>query len=35
VSASEIRARVKRGEGLDDLVPSAVASYIARHRLYS
>jgi len=35
VSASEIRARAKRGEGLDELVPPAVANYIARHRLYS
>lgn len=35
VSASEIRARAKRGEDLDALVPPAVANYIARHRLYS
>jgi nicotinate-nucleotide adenylyltransferase len=34
VSASEIRARARRGEALDDLVPPAVANYIARHRLY-
>ena len=34
VSASEIRARAKRGERLDDMAPPAVASYIARHRLY-
>jgi nicotinate-nucleotide adenylyltransferase len=35
VSASEIRAKAKRGEGLDAMVPPAVADYIARHRLYS
>ena len=34
ISASEIRARAKRGESLDGLVPQAVASYIERHRLY-
>jgi len=35
ISASEIRARVRRGEGADGLVPPAVANYIARHKLYS
>jgi nicotinate-nucleotide adenylyltransferase len=35
VSASEIRARAKRGDSLDGLVPPAVANYIARRRLYS
>jgi nicotinate-nucleotide adenylyltransferase len=35
VSASEIRARVGRGEDLGRLVPLAVANYIGRHRLYS
>ena len=34
VSASEIRARAKRGESLDGLVPPAVANYIRRRRLY-
>jgi nicotinate-nucleotide adenylyltransferase len=35
VSASEIRARAARGEDLTDMVPPAVANYIARHNLYS
>jgi nicotinate-nucleotide adenylyltransferase len=35
ISASQIRARAKRGEDLHDLVPPAVANYIARHRLYA
>ena len=35
VSASEIRARVKRGEDLGALLPPAVANHIARRRLYS
>jgi nicotinate-nucleotide adenylyltransferase len=35
ISASEIRARAKRGEDLAALVPPPVANYIARHRLYS
>jgi len=34
VSASEVRARVKRGEDISTLVPPPVANYIARHRLY-
>jgi nicotinic acid mononucleotide adenylyltransferase len=35
ISASAIRARVRRGESADGLVPPAVASYIAGHRLYT
>lgn len=35
ISASEIRARAARGEALSGLVPPAVASYIAKHRLYA
>jgi nicotinate-nucleotide adenylyltransferase len=35
ISASEIRARVARGEDISALVPPAVASYIARHGLYA
>ena len=35
ISASEIRARVKRGEDISDSVPREVANYIARNRLYS
>ncbi|HZJ64449.1 MAG TPA: nicotinate-nucleotide adenylyltransferase [Kofleriaceae bacterium] len=35
ISASEIRARVRRGEGTNGLVPPAVANYIADHRLYT
>jgi len=34
VSASEIRARARRGEELASLVPPEVANYIERHRLY-
>jgi nicotinate-nucleotide adenylyltransferase len=34
VSASDIRARVARGEDVSALVPAAVANYIARHGLY-
>ncbi len=34
VSASEIRARVSRGEPLAGLVPEAVANYIERNGLY-
>jgi nicotinate-nucleotide adenylyltransferase len=34
VSASEIRARVARGEDISPFVPPAVANYIARHSLY-
>jgi nicotinate-nucleotide adenylyltransferase len=35
VSSTEIRARVRSGAGLDDLVPVAVAEYIRRHALYA
>jgi nicotinate-nucleotide adenylyltransferase len=35
ISASEIRARVARGEALSGLVPPAVAGFIAKHRLYA
>ncbi|MGE3537758.1 MAG: nicotinate-nicotinamide nucleotide adenylyltransferase [Candidatus Tectimicrobiota bacterium] len=34
VSATEVRQRCQRGQALDDLIPPAVAQYIARHRLY-
>jgi nicotinate-nucleotide adenylyltransferase len=34
VSSTDIRERVTSGQGIDDLVPPAVARYIARHRLY-
>lgn len=33
-SATEIRARVAAGAGIDHLVPPGVASYIAQHSLY-
>lgn len=35
VSASEIRARLARGEDISALVPAAVASHVAQHRLYA
>jgi nicotinate-nucleotide adenylyltransferase len=35
ISASEIRARVGRGEDISALVPPAVANHIARHGLYA
>jgi nicotinate-nucleotide adenylyltransferase len=35
LSASEIRARVARGEDIAALVPPAVAGYIAQHGLYA
>jgi nicotinate-nucleotide adenylyltransferase len=35
ISASDIRARIARGEDISRLVPAAVASYIACHRLYA
>ena len=35
VSSSEIRARIARGEDISALVPPAVASYVAAHRIYS
>ena len=34
ISASDIRARVGRGEDISRLVPAPVANYIAAHRLY-
>ena len=34
ISASEVRARVKRGEDISPLVPPPVADYIARRGLY-
>jgi nicotinate-nucleotide adenylyltransferase len=34
VSATDIRARRARGEGIDGLVPPAVAAYIERNHLY-
>jgi nicotinate-nucleotide adenylyltransferase len=35
ISASEVRARVARGEDISALVPPAVASYVATHGLYA
>jgi nicotinate-nucleotide adenylyltransferase len=35
ISSTDIRARAARGESLDGLVPPAVASYIARNRIYT
>lgn len=35
VSSTQIRDRVRGGQPIDDLVPPAVAEYIAAHRLYS
>jgi nicotinate-nucleotide adenylyltransferase len=34
ISATEIRARVAHGQGIDSMVPPAVARYIAQHQLY-
>ena len=34
ISSTDIRERVACGAPIDDLVPTAVARYIARHRLY-
>ncbi|MEA3194158.1 MAG: nicotinate-nucleotide adenylyltransferase [Betaproteobacteria bacterium] len=34
IAGSEIRARLARGEPIDELVPAPVASYIAEHGLY-
>lgn len=34
VSATEIRARIARGDGIGTMVPPAVARYIDRHHLY-
>jgi nicotinate-nucleotide adenylyltransferase len=35
ISATDIRARVARGEDISAMVPPAVANYIARERLYA
>jgi nicotinate-nucleotide adenylyltransferase len=35
ISSTDIRRRVARGEAIDQLVPPDVASYIARHGLYT
>jgi nicotinate-nucleotide adenylyltransferase len=35
VAATDIRARVARGDDISGLVPPAVANYIARERLYA
>ena len=34
VSSTDIRARIARRKRIDELVPAAVARYIARHHLY-
>ncbi len=34
-SSTQVRQRVATGEGLDELVPAAVASYIDQHHLYT
>ena len=34
VSSTEIRRRIAAGQGIDDLVPAAVARYIDQHHLY-
>lgn len=34
VSSTAVRAKVRRGEAIDGLVPPAVAAYIREHRLY-
>ena len=35
ISATEVRRRVREGEPINELVPAAVAAYIASHGLYS
>jgi nicotinate-nucleotide adenylyltransferase len=35
ISATDIRARLSRGESIDGMVPAPVADYIADHNLYS
>jgi nicotinate-nucleotide adenylyltransferase len=35
ISSTDIRSRIRAGQSLSGLVPEAVASYIAAHRLYS
>ena len=34
ISSTDIRARVRAGQGIDALVPAAVARYIEQHHLY-
>ena len=34
VSSTDIRERIAQRQGIDDLVPAAVARYIDRHHLY-
>lgn len=34
ISSTDIRARLKKGQGIKYLVPSCVEEYITRHRLY-
>jgi len=34
ISATEVRQRCHQGAALDDLIPTAVAQYIAEHKLY-
>jgi nicotinate-nucleotide adenylyltransferase len=34
ISSTDIRGRIAQGAAIDDLVPAAVAGYIARHHLY-
>ena len=34
ISSTDIRGRIARHLGIDDLVPPAVARYIAQHDLY-
>jgi nicotinic acid mononucleotide adenylyltransferase len=34
VSSSEVRRQVAAGEAIDDLVPPAVAAFIAKENLY-
>ena len=34
ISSTDIRERIASGQGIGDLVPAAVARYIARHHLY-
>jgi nicotinate-nucleotide adenylyltransferase len=34
ISSTEVRARARRGESLEGLVPASVAAYIREHQLY-
>ena len=34
ISSTDIRERVREGKPIDDLVPGAVAEYIAKNKLY-